>query len=196
MSRSPIAVAGLLAFVLSISALAADLELRYSALERIIAEQMFTQEGKRYVKGNAQQKCQFAYLESPKLGEDDSRLKVTARFSGRSALDVFGRCVGLGDSFDLTLTATPVPKDGAIALQDVKVSTVKDSYYIRKVRAALEQSFKKDFKIEVKDQAKRLLEQPSTTSVYKQELSDFALNAIRVTREALILVVEFKLIVK
>ena len=181
---------------LAIPAAAADLELRFSALERIIAEQMFTQEGKRYVKGSAQAKCQYAYLETPKLGEEETRLRVQARFSGRSALDLFGRCMGMGDSFDLTLTATPVPKDGAIALQDVKVTTVKDSYYIRQVRKSLEQSFKKDFKIEVKDHARRLLEQPSASSIYKQELSDFVLQGIRVTRDALVLAVEFRLIVK
>jgi len=33
--------------LLTVPALAADLELRFSALERMISEQMFTQEGKR-----------------------------------------------------------------------------------------------------------------------------------------------------
>jgi uncharacterized protein YqiB (DUF1249 family) len=180
---------------LAVPALAADLELRFSALERILAEQMFTQDGKRYVKGNAQTKCQFAYLESPRLGTHEERLKVTARFSGRSALDMFGRCVGLGDSFDLTLTALPAPKDGAIALRDVKVTTVKDSYYIRRVRAALERSFSKEFKIEVKDQARRLLEQSGGGS-YGREMTGFDLNGVHVIEGALVLAVEFKLVIK
>ena len=173
---------------------AADLELRYSALERMVAEQMFTQDGRRWVKGNAQAKCQYAYLESPKLGGDDPRLHVTARFSGRSAMDLFGKCVGMGDSFDLDLTAIPVAKDGAIALQDVRVTSAKDSYYIRRVRAALAQGFQKEFRIEVKDQARRLLEQPSEK--YKQELSSFLLQGVRVTKDALVLVVDFKLVVR
>lgn len=179
----------------SCRALAADLEIRYTALERMIAEQMFTQEGRRYVKGNANTKCQFAYLESPRLGSEDERLRVTARFSGRSALDMFGTCVGLGDSFDLTLTAAPASKDGAIVLQNVKVSTLRDSYYIRRVRAALEQSFSKEFKIEVKEQARKILEQ-SGNSAYGREMAGFDLNGVRVAKDALVLVVEFKLIVK
>src|SRR5208283_1804207 len=81
---------------------AASLQLRYDALERIVAEQLFTQEGRRYVRGTAATKCQFAYLETPHVSAENGRLKVTARFSGRTALDVFGHCVGLGDSFDLT----------------------------------------------------------------------------------------------
>ena len=195
-------VALALTLVSSLSRLcAADLELRYGALERIIGEQMFTQDGRRYVRGNPAAKCQYAYLEHPRLGADASRLRVTARFSGRSALDVLGRCVGLGDSFDLTLTVTPVARDGAIAFQDATISTGKDSYYIRQVRQALARSFTKDFKIEVRDQARRLLETSSPApsgsgGQYQRELAGFALNMIRVTPEALVLEVEFKLVVK
>jgi hypothetical protein len=195
LSLRPLVATVPLSLLLAVPALAADLELRFSALERMISEQMFTQEGKRYVRGNAQTKCQFAYLESPRLGSEEDRLRVSARFSGRSAVDMFGRCVGLGDSFDLTLTALPAPKDGAIALRNVKVTTVKDSYYIRRVRAALEQSFSKDFKIEVKDQARKILEQAGG-SAYGRELSGFDLNGVHVVEGALVLAVEFKLVIK
>jgi hypothetical protein len=112
-------------------------------------------------------------------------------------MDLFSRCVGMGDSFNVTITAVPVPRKGAITFQDTQVSTAKDSYYIRRVRSAMMRTFDQDFKIEIRDQARRLLEQPATTgSVYEQELKDLDLNAIRVTPDALVLVVDFKLIVK
>jgi|SRR5579864_139284 len=189
-------VAVLLAF--AAQALPADLEIRYSALERMVASQMFTQEGRRYVRGNQAARCQYAYLEAPKLSEAGGRLQVAARFSGRSAMDLFSRCVGVGDSFDLTITAVPVPRKGAIAFQDTQISTPKDSYYIRRVRSAMMRSFDQDFKIDIRDQARRLLEQPasSTGSVYQQELKDLDLTAIRVTPDALVLVADFKLVVK
>jgi hypothetical protein len=191
------AAAFVLVLALTAPALPADLEIRYSALERMVAAQMFTQEGRRYVRGNQTAKCQYAYLEAPKLSAASGRLQVAARFSGRSAMDLFSRCVGMGDSFDLTLTAVPVPRKGAIAFQDTQVSTRKDSYYIRRVRAAMMRSFDQDFKIEIRDQARHLLEQPASAgSVYQQELRDLDLTAIRVTPDALVLVVDFKLIVK
>jgi hypothetical protein len=178
------------------TALPADLEIRYSALERMVAAQMFTQEGRRYVRGDRAAKCQYAYLEAPKLSAAGERLQVAARFSGSSAMDLFSRCVGMGDSFNVTITAVPVPRKGAIAFQDTQVSTAKDSYYIRRVRAAMMRTFNQDFKIEIRDQARRLLEQPTTCAVYQQELKDLDLNAIRVTPDALVLVVDFKLVVK
>src|SRR5690242_3426467 len=95
---------------------AANLELRYGALERLIAEQMFTQEGRRYVRGTPGARCQFAYLEAPHIGAAEGpagRLRLDARFSGRSAMDLFRRCIGMGDSFDLTIQASPVVRKGA-----------------------------------------------------------------------------------
>jgi hypothetical protein len=187
------------------SCLAAELELRFAALERIVAAQLFTQDGRHYVRGSRATRCQFAYLETPHIDSDQGRLRVRARFSGSSKLGVMGRCVGLGDSFDLTLTGMPAPHNGAIVLRDVSVTTPRDSYYIRRVRAALVQSISKDFKIEVRDQARRLLEQqnepspdaaPPKAPLYKQELAGFDLGEIRVTPDALVLVVEFRLVVK
>src|SRR6185369_7411859 len=146
--------------LLATRALAADLEIRYSALDRMIAEQMFTQEGRRYVKGNRADKCQYAYLEAPKLSAVDALLRVTARFSGRSALDVFGHCMGLGDSFDLTISALPVPRNGAIAFRDTQVNTTKDSYSFRKHRASLIQACETYFTMEMPLGATGLLVRP------------------------------------
>jgi hypothetical protein len=180
--------------------LAAGLELRYAALERLIAEQMFTHDGRHYVRGSPQDRCQYAYLEAPHLGPASGRLRITAKFSGRSAVGLFGRCVGMGDSFDFTVTATPVAKNGAIGLEGVDVTTQRDSYYIRRVRDALAQSFAKDFKIDVREQAKKLLGQTPEKSPEKSavttELKDFALSQVSLTEEAIVLEVEFKLVVK
>jgi hypothetical protein len=189
-------VARILFALWALPACAADLELRYGALERLISEQVFTEDGRKWVRGNPRTHCQYAYLEHPRIGSDGDRLKIVARFSGRSALSVLGSCVGLGDSFEFTLTAAPVPKNGAIAFENVRVTAVKDNYYIRRVRAALEQSFSKDVKVEVQGQAKKLLESTDLTSVYKREMAAFSLNAVRVLPEALVLEVEFKLVVK
>jgi hypothetical protein len=184
-----------LLFIAAVPCLAAEIELRFDALERIISEQVFTQDGRKYVRGTPATKCQFAYLEKPRVGADNGLLRVSARFSGRTALDLFGGCIGLGDSFDLSIAATPVVRNGAMGFKDVKVSTTKDSYYIRRVRAALTQSFSKDVKIEVKDQARKILEQTREGATYKAEMASFDLTEVRVKPDALVLVVDFKLVV-
>jgi len=198
MSRASIGVAFL--FLLATRVRGAELELRYPAIERVIADQLFSQEGRLYVRGNKATRCKFAYLESPRVGAIDGRLRVSARFSGRTAFDMMGRCMGLGDSFDLTLIASPIVKNGALAFKDVNVSTPRDSFYIRRVRQALTGSFARDFKIEVRDQARHLLEQPAPQApakpLYQRELASFDLRDVRVQPDALVLVMDFRLVVK
>lgn len=193
-------VVALLILLSGTPAFCAELELRYAAIERVIADQLFSQEGRLYVRGNKATKCQFAYLESPHVGAVDGRLRVTARFSGRTALDMFGGCVGLGDSFDFTLLAVPVVKNGALAFNEVNLSTRRDSFYIRRVRQALTSSFSRDFKIEVRDQARHLLEQApapgSAKPLYREELASFDLRDVRVQPDAVVLVMDFRLVVK
>jgi len=49
------------------------------------------------VKGSQKTPCNFAYLEHPQFQGKDGKLVIRARFSGRSSLNMFGQCVGLGD---------------------------------------------------------------------------------------------------
>ena len=87
---------------------AADVRLHFSAIQRLLAEQAFTQEGRRYVKGSRDSRCSYGYLEHPQVdAAAGGRLRIRARFSGRSALDVFGHCLVFGDYFDLAITAVP-----------------------------------------------------------------------------------------
>jgi hypothetical protein len=172
-----------------------ELRIHYSALQRILAEQMFTQDGRRYVRGTPTAKCNFAYLEHPDLhGEAGGRLNVRARFSGRSALDVFGRCVGLGDSFDVSITALPYFEKGAIRFKDVVVESKKDGFYIRRVRAALASTLRSQFAYKVADDARKILEEKRGD--YSQELSGFQVSTIQATGDALVLTVDFTLAVK
>src|SRR3954470_6648535 len=120
------------------SAKAVELRIHHSVIKKILAEQVFTDDGRKYVKANRAAKCTYAYLEHPEIGEEHGRLKIRARFSGRSARDFFGRCIGLGDSFLVSITAVPFYENGFIRLKDVKVASEdKDGIYIRGVRTAL-----------------------------------------------------------
>jgi hypothetical protein len=181
---------------------AAELEIHYTAIQKILAQEVFTQDGRRYVHGSAAAKCSFAYLEHPELRGDNGRLSLKARFTGRSALDVFGRCLGLGDSFDVYITAVPYYHNQSIGLRDVHVEgraprgEPRTGYYVRRVCAALGDSLRKQFDYRVGDQARRILEQTAPQAVYRQELLDFSVPQIVVMPDALVVTVDFKLAVK
>jgi hypothetical protein len=194
--RGLLAAAALLA--LPAACAGADLEIGFTAIGKVLAQQVFTQDGRKYVRGDRKQPCNFAYLEHPELSAAGGRLGIRARFTGRSARNLFGRCVGLGDSFDLQISSTPYFHDGVIGLKDVRVDSInKDGVYIRMVRGALAYSLATDFQYRVADDAKRILEAPSRDAPpLRQELRDFNVRSIRVTSDAVVLSLDFTLSVQ
>jgi len=178
-------------FLLSVPAFAVELHVQFAALERILTEQMFTQEGRRYVRGDQKQKCNFAYLEKPQVEGEKGKLRIRARFSGRRSLNIAGQCVGLGDAFDLVILATPHYKDGALQLQGVKVSSAgKTGFYIRRVCESMEANLARDFRYPLELEARKTLEAPG------REMRKFQVPEIRVSDDALVLTVDFELTVK
>jgi len=163
----------------------------------MLAQQVFTQDGRRYLHNDQTHKCDFAYLEKPRVGNAGAKLKILARFTGRSALNVFGQCVGLGDAFDLTITGTPEFRGGYIALAGVAVTTDKKSgYYVRRVCTALAASLEHDFRYPVSTEFQKVLEDPAVLPLYPREFRNFRVPALRVTEDSLVLVVDFDLMIK
>lgn len=180
-----------------IAAAAVQVEIHFPVLERALAEQMFSQDGRRYVKGSKAERCSFAYLSKPSLGGWNGKLTIKARFTGRSAVDVLGRCIGLGDDFAVTVLATPHYQSGKLRLKDVSVVTEgKDSLYIRNVRQRLGSTLEREFFYALDADAKRLLEETRPGAPYKQEVRDFGISQIGVTNEAVVLTLDFRLAVK
>jgi len=183
--------------VMPLCAPAVELHLQFGALERMLSDQLFTQDGRRYVRGSKTTKCNFAYLEKPKVQGDGGRLRIHARFTGRSAMNLLGGCVGLGDAFDLTIAATPQYRDGNIVLKDVVVtSDSKTGYYIRRVCEAMKASLGRDFRYPISVEAQKALEDPGNQPAYKRELKHFNVTDIQVTTDALVLAIDFELTVR
>jgi hypothetical protein len=187
----------LLLVALAANAAAVELHIQFGALERMLAEQVFSQEGRRYVRGSKDAKCNFAFLEKPQVRGENGRLRMTARFSGRSALNFAGQCVGLGDAFDVVILALPVYRNGAICLQDVKVtSNGKTGYYIRRVCSAMESSLSHEFRYGLEHDARAMLENPAVQPNYQREVRRFNVGEILVTNDAVVLAIDFELTVK
>ncbi len=163
----------------------------------MLARQVFTDDGRMYVRANRAEKCSFAFLENPSISAAGSQLRIRARFTGRSAAGVFGRCIGLGDSFLAVIYATPYYKDGLLLLKDVRVdSEGADGFYIRGVRAALASGIPARFSYNLYGEAKRIFEQQQSQDPFRKELVSFDLRQIRVTDQEVVLLLDYVLRVK
>ena len=176
---------------------ATEVELSYATLQRMLAKQLFSQDGRKYVRGNQNTKCSYAYLENPRVGEAGGRLRVESRFSGRSALNMFGTCVGMGDSFDLIILATPIYRSAAMHFKDVYVETRgRETFYSRQVRKALAQTLDSQLQWPIEGLARTILETPVTNPQVQKKLTRFDVTAITVQKESLLLTIDFRLQVK
>ena len=185
-----------LLFAVTLVAPAAEIHIQFGAIKRIVSAQEFTQDGRKYVKGDTKTKCSYAFLENPRLAGMDGLLQVRAKFSGRSSVGVLGRCVGVGDSFDLTILGVPVFRDGFIALKDISVSSNgRDGIYIRRVCAAIKTSMERDFKYPLVSEAKKMLE-AKRDPLFDQELRKFTVHGIWVSNEAVVVSYDIILAVK
>jgi len=163
----------------------------------MLAQTVFTQDGRRYVHNDRSNKCNFAYLEKPRVRADSGRLRIEAHFTGRSALSVAGQCVGLGDAFDLAIVATPQYRDGNLILTHVSVeSEAKTGYYIRRVCAAMSSSLAIDFRYPIASEFQKALEDPAIQPAYPRQFRRFQITEIRATADALVLVIDFELTVR
>jgi len=188
----------LLLALLVLPARAVDLHVQFGALERILSQQMFTADGRHYVRGNASSKCNFAYLDNPHIHGVDGKLRIRARFTGRSSINLFGQCVAaMGGALDLTIAAVPQFKDGNIVLRDVVVTADNsDGFFARRVCSAMAGSLSRDFKYPLAELARRAMEDPAALPGYPRELHEFRITDMRVTSDALDVALDFHLTIK
>jgi hypothetical protein len=173
-----------------------QLEIHYPVIEKFLARMAFTADGRQYVKGRPGSRCTFAYLENPRISASGGRLVVRARFSGRSALDLLGACVGMGDSFDLVLRATPHYEAGELRLKDVEADTdVFKSLYVTRVLRGLAAGLPGQFRYPLRSAVAGTLEQPRDPA-YSQTLSAFHVVAVNAANHALVLVLDLTLEVR
>jgi hypothetical protein len=185
-----------LLFLLATAAPAVELRLGFGAIERMLADQVFTEEGRRYL-GERRTRCNFAYLQNPRVSAESGRLRIFARFTGRTSLDVFNRCVGLGDEFDVVIHAVPEYRNGQIGLASVKAAGAgRTGVYSRLVCSSLASSLARDFRYPVASEARRILEETGRDPRYSREVRNFSVRGIAVEPGEVVLDLNFELTIR
>lgn len=171
-----------------------ELHLTFGVLQKVIGAQVFTEDGRKYVKGGKDKHCSFAYLENPRVGEADGRLVVRAKFSGRSAMTVLGQCVGMGDSFDVVVRMTPYADKSLLRIREVDVtSDGKRGMYARAVCKQLAATIPRVLTYDFAPDFKRALEAEQPGVPFRKNVDDLIVQAMRVSKEALVLQLGLKL---
>jgi hypothetical protein len=102
---------------------ASELAIGANTIQRLIAEQLFSKQGRWYLLDDGP--C-YAYLESPHTRLQDGRLLLDAHLSSRIGVQVGGNCVGSGFSSNVTLSGRLVGKGSTLTIENIRVDHVDD----------------------------------------------------------------------
>lgn len=115
------AIAALAAWLTCGSLGASELFFSHGAVARALHDSLMVSEGRWFIQGQTPEDCSHVFLQDPRGDAVDSRLRITFLFSGRAAAAVGARCVGAGDTFDITVTGVPTFTAGELVLADPRV---------------------------------------------------------------------------
>src|ERR1700753_1782144 len=98
---------GLVACTLfSRAAHAIEIKVSAKALERTLQKQLFTDDGRYFIKGKATDAC-FVYVEDPKVSFADDRVVVHVKTKVRLGTSMRGACLGVGMSPEADVSVVP-----------------------------------------------------------------------------------------
>lgn len=176
---------------------AAELRIYFTAVQKVLSQQVFTQDGRRYVRGTQKSKCGFVYIDNPRLGENNGLLHLKTRVTARIGWDILGACLGPGDSFDLAIEGVPYYQDGSIRMKEIRITTVdRGTWYSRRIRDAFARNFPKYFEYKVLDDLRNTIEKGQPKGPYDLEFGTFQVPRIRVLSDSVILDLDFSLSVR
>jgi hypothetical protein len=169
----------------SVAAAASDLSLGPASIQKIVAEQLFNQEGRWYLVDNGP--C-YAYFDRPKTHLTDGRLILNAHLSARIGLQIGGNCAGTDMASNVTISARPVGKGSSLTLEDIRFDRVEDGASRDALNAiqqiapeALPKAFSFDLLALVKDKSIRAVGVPVTVSQFRILTTETRRDAVRIT---------------
>jgi hypothetical protein len=104
------------------SAQAAEITLERSAVEKLVAQTLFTNAGRYELQGGS---C-FAYLEKPGVELKDGRIRIRSYLNSRIGVDVGNACVGVAFATWTVASGRPVAAGGTVRLEDLRIDGVDD----------------------------------------------------------------------
>jgi hypothetical protein len=113
-----------LAALISAGATASVLSLGPASIQKIVAEQLFNQQGRWYLMDNGP--C-HAYFDRPKTHLVEGRLVLDAHLSARIGVQVGDNCAGSDMAANVTISAKPVGKASSLTLDEIRIDHVDDS---------------------------------------------------------------------
>jgi hypothetical protein len=101
---------------------AATLTLGTAAVQKLVAERLFSEQGRWYLLNGT---C-YAYLESPRTSLAQGRIVIEAHLSSQLGVEMSGSCVGSGFNSKVVMSGRLVGAGSTLTLTEIRFDRVED----------------------------------------------------------------------
>jgi hypothetical protein len=183
---------GLLVVALAIGlpAQGAEIVLERTAVDRLVRQSMFTDQGRYYLQKGA---C-YAFLDDPMVSLTGGRVVLNARLTSYMGVMVGTQCVGVPLNSRVTVSGKPAQDGGVVRLADLRIDNIADQSTRAVVQSGILPRFPQAVEIDVAAALRAMLKQPNIP--YSSELERLDITALSAEGDRLGVTFDFKLVAK
>ena len=180
--------AGLLAT--AAAAPAAEIVLERSAVDKLLAQTLFTNRGRFDLQRGA---C-HAYLEKPGVELKGGRIRIRSHLTGRMGVESGGSCVGVGFASWTVVSGRPAPQGGTVKLVDLRVDGVDDGAVRMVLESGLFPALPRAIEFDVLKAVQDMLQ--GNQAQFQASVDTFQIDSVRAEDDRLAIRFDFKLTAK
>lgn len=180
----------LLAMALCGGATAAEIVLEHSAVDKLVAQTVFSNNG-RYdlVKGACS-----AYLDRPSVAIEGGRIRIRSHLTARVGV-VDGRsCVGVSIASWTVASGKPVARGGSVVLTDLRIDQVDDPNLRLLVESGLLAALPRAIELDVRQAVRGMLQ--GNSGQFQADVDTFAIDSVVAADDRLSIRFDFRLVAK
>jgi len=169
---------------------AAEIVLERTAVERLVRQTLFTDQGRYYMQRGA---C-YAYLDDPSVSLSGGRVYLQASLAAFLGMISGTKCAGLPIATKITLSGRPAHQGGVVRLADLRLENVADPSIRALLTSGLLPNVPMAIEIDVAAAVRSMLKQPNVP--YTSELERLDITALVAEGDKLGVKFDFKLLAK
>jgi hypothetical protein len=180
----------LAALALAGAAPAAEIVLELSAVEKLVAQGLFSNGG-RYdvVKGPCS-----AYLDRPSVTIAGGRVRIRSHLTARVGVVNGNSCIGVALASWTDVSGKPVPKGGSVVLADIRVDKVEDPNLRLLLESGLVPALPRVVEFDVLKSVRSMLQ--SHGGQFQANVDAFAIDSVTAADDKLSIRFDFQLVAR
>ena len=169
---------------------AAEITLERTAVEKLVAQTLFTNGGRYDLQGGS---C-FAYLEKPSVELKDGRIRIRSYLNSRIGIDTGNACLGVAFASWTVASGRPVANGGTVRLEDLRIDGVDDPTARMVLESGLLPSLPRAIELDVLSAVKSMLQ--NSGAQLQTSVESFQIESAAVADNRLAVRFNFRLVAK